>query len=58
MDIVVSFAFTYDAKCNFGVCLTYIFVRQIFASDFGGVQTPKTPLSYGLIPHARWAISY
>jgi len=58
MDIAVSFAFTYDAKCNFSVCITYIIVRQIFARNFGVVQTLKTPLSYGLMPHARWAISY
>jgi len=44
MDIVVSFAFTYDAKCNFGVCLSQNFCASIFARNLGCSNTQNTPL--------------
>jgi len=34
MDIVVSFVFTYDAKCNFGVCLSLHFCASNFCKKF------------------------
>ena len=48
---LVSFVFTYDAKCNFGVCLSLHFCVSNFCQEFRGVQTPKIPppSSYGLV---------
>jgi len=51
-----QFAFTYDAKCNVGVCLSlYIFVRRILPEISGVFKHPKhpPPLVTALIDNLR-----